>query len=570
MTTQYTSSLPPLDTTEWDYVIVGSGFGGSVAALRLAQKGYRVAVIEAGRRWRDDDFPTTNWDSKNSIWAPKLGWTGPGRWTFLRHALVLSWAGVGGGSLLYGNTLFRPTEGFFNHPDVARLGPRADLDACFDLATRMLGVATNPHMTQPDHWLREVAAEYGRADTFTPSPVAIQFKPRKNEAHFDPYFEGEGPTRGTCSACGGCFIGCRENAKNTLEKNYLYFAEKLGVAIYPETEVCDIAQLGDAQNPSYRLTTRHGTDLRTQWFGGETTQVYTKNIVIAAGVTGTMKLLLALKATRFPQISDRLGRDVMTNGETLLGVRVDDPAADLSRGIAASSSVFPDEHTQIQVDRFPTGANALALTMTVMVDGDTPTSAPRWLRWLGLSLRHPIKFLQTMRPANWAKQSMILVVMQTLESSLRVTLKDGKLKSHPGDGPLAPTWIPLGNDFARRLARLSRGKPLTAIFEALFNLPATAHVLGGCKMGDSAADSVLDRQNQVHGLPGVMVCDGSMITNNLGVNPALSITALAERAMSFIPPKDGASVKNFAFERDWPEAAILFREANTSSTEART
>ncbi|PKP72403.1 MAG: cholesterol oxidase [Alphaproteobacteria bacterium HGW-Alphaproteobacteria-5] len=541
-----------MDGEVWDYVIVGSGFGGAISAMRLAQKGYRVAVIEAGRRWRDQDFPKTNWDSKNYNWLPRLGWTGPMRLTLLRHVVAAGWAGVGGGSLMYGNTLFLPQDSFFDDPEIRKLGSRPEIEAYFDLASRMLGVTPNPRLYQPDQWIKETVQEYGRGHTFTPSPVAINF----SEGNTDPYFGGDGPNRGACNFCGGCFLGCRENAKNTLEKNYLYFAEKLGAVIYPETEVCDLIPMSSHPEDGFCIVTRCSTNVREQWFGGRKTRVRAKNIVISAGVMGTLKLLLKVKRDRLPQISDQLGYHVMTNSEALVGVRVDDKSADLSRGVAASSSVFPDEHTQIQVDRYPDGANAQALWLTMMVDGGG--RMPRFIRWVWNVAKHPVRFVRVHSPSRWARQTMILVVMQNLKSSLRVVLKGNCLGSKRDNGPIAPGFIPIANDFARRLAARSKGEPLTFFTEAWMNIPVTAHILGGCKMGDSVQDSVLDVKNRLHGFPNIIVCDGSVITTNLGVNPALSIAALTERAMSFIPPKTGATPRHFQFEHDWPEARVLF------------
>lgn len=554
-------AVPALDAQVWDYVIVGSGFGGSIAAMRLAQKGYRVAVLEAGRRWREQDFPDSNLDSRNYNWLPSLGQTGPLRITPLRHAIALGWAAVGGGSLLYGNTLFRPLDAFYQDPVAAKLGSRDELGRYFDLATRMLGVTANPRMFQPDHWIRETAQEYGRGDTFMPSPVGINFSVERG----DPYFGGDGPERAACTFCGACFIGCKQNAKNTLEKNYLYFAEKLGAVIYPETEVCDVAQLGAQPQDGYAVTTRRSTSVRNHWLGGPKISLRTKNLVISAGVMGTLKLLLTLQRKRFPAISAQLGHHVMTNGEVLSAVRVADKSVDLSKGIGASSSVFPDAHTQIQVDRMPAGSNSLAFLLTLMVDGGG--RVPRFLRWLGAVLRHPLRFVRAHRPARWAEESMTLVAMQTLPGSMRVVLKGNALRSLPGTGAMAPGYLPIANDFARRLARRSKGEALSYLSEVWANIPVTAHILGGCRMGDTVQDSVLDMQNRLHGFPNILVCDGSIITTNLGVNPSLSIAALTERAMSFIADKPGTTPRFFAFERKWPEARILFETASTNARE---
>jgi len=556
----------PTGATDTDWAVVGSGFGGSVAALRLAQKGYRVTVFEAGRRFAPGDFPRTSWDAHRFLWAPALGCHGIQRIHFLRRVTVLGGAGVGGGSLVYGNTLFTPLDGFFEKEPVASLGGREALMPWFGLARRILGVVENPRLFEPDELLRRTAAEYGREHTFTPSPVGIFFG-EEGRTVPDPYFGGEGPERTGCTFCGGCFIGCRVGAKNTLDLNYLFFAERLGARIVPGTEVVDIRPLSEDGSGGYELTTRRVGGLlrhpeRTCRAGG---------IVVAAGVLGSVRLLGSLRERgRLPRLPRRIGSGVRTNSETIVGVMSRNRRADLSRGIAASSSVFPDGHTQIQADRYPAGSDAMGLMATLLTDGGG--RVPRPLRWLGTVLRHPLDFLRVSFPLGFARRSVILVVMRDLEGSLRLRVhrrpapfRGHRLVPEVEEGGGIPTWIPLANDFARRMARHLDGIPGNMTAEVLLGRPTTAHILGGCCMGRHRGEGVVDHAHRVFGYRNLLVCDGSVIPANLGVNPALSITAFAERALSLVPPAPGREPRLFPFERAWGVDDLLTRSGHERS-----
>jgi len=505
-----------------DYAIVGSGFGGSVAAYRLAQKGYRVAVFEMGKRFHAADFPTSNWDVRRYFWAPRLGCRGILKLDPLRHLTVLSGTGVGGGSLVYGNTLFTPRDEVFAHPRMAALGGRDGLMPFFAEARRMLGVVDNPRLFEPDRLLRETAEECGRGHTFHRSPVGVFFG-EPDVTVPDPYFGGEGPERTGCNFCGACFVGCRYGAKNSLDLNYLHLAERAGVDILPERKVVDVRPLSSDGSAGYEIeSVGTGTLPRL-----DRTTVRARGVVFSAGVLGTLGLLLRLKATgRLPRLSDRLGRDVRSNGEAIIGVKSRDPNVDYSRGIAASSSVFPDEHTHIQADRYPDGSDALGLAATLLTDGGG--RLPRPLRLLANAVRNPRDFLVASNPIGFARRTIILVVMQDIDSSFRIARRRSLLPpfghvltSSSNTSARIPTYIPAGNDFARRLAARMNGVPGNGTVEVLFDAPMSAHILGGCVIGSNPSEGVVDLQNRVFGYQNLLVCDGSMVPVNLGVNPAL-------------------------------------------------
>ena len=540
---------------DYDVAVVGSGFGGSVAALRLSQKGYRVGVLEMGRRWTPSQLPKTSLDLKRYLWMPALGLYGLQQMDLLRHALVLSGVGVGGGSLVYGNTLFMPMDSFFASDPVQRLGGYGALRPYYDLALKMMGAVPNPRLQEPDRILREVAASYGRGDTFTPSPVGIYFGEPGQRAP-DPYFAGEGPERVGCTSCGGCFTGCRVGAKNTLDRNYLHLAERLGAEIVPETRVTAVRPLGEAGGvEGYALDTRPGVG------GGPGRTLHARGVVVAAGVMGTLRLLTACRDDgHLRGLSDRLGHDVRTNSESIVGVRARADDVNYSRGIAASSSAFPDPHTQVQADRYGDGSDLMAAMTTLMVDGGGD-GLPRPLRWLGEALRKPLDAVRASSPSEFARRTIILVVMQDRDSSLRVVRRRlgplSVLASEDGDGPRAPTYIPIANDFARRMADQIDGVPISSTTEVFLGAPATAHILGGCLMADSPSEGVVDRDHRVFGYQNLWVCDGSVIPANLGANPVLSILAFAERAMARVPLRDGARHRPLAVDRLWGTAPLL-------------
>ncbi len=524
-------SPPGLD---YDYIVIGSGFGGSVSALRLAQKGYRVAVIERGRRYRPQDFPRRNWNLRRFLWLPQLGLYGLWELTWFRHAFVLSGCGVGGGSLLYANTLLRPKDEVFADPAWARLEdwPRA-LAPHYQTARQMLGATPCPRLFKGDHILSAAVKELRPQAHMEPVDVGIYFGEPDQQAP-DPYFAGQGPPRVGCNFCGGCMTGCRPGAKNTLDKNYLHLAEGLGVKVIPEQEVTLLAPLdGEDGASGYRLQTRRSTGLL------RTKRDYTsRGVVLAAGSMGTCRLLLRMRSKGLlPRLSARLGSRTRTNSEALVGgVFSRLPEKGFSEGIAISGVVSLDEHTQVEVVRFGKGHDAMALFCTELT-GLGPLF-PRWLRWLGNLVRHPLRLLRRQVPLGWADSGIILLYMQSVDNSLRFVLRRGRLATEPEEGRTAPTYFPDAHHLARSVAAKIRGVPQSSIPEALLNLSTTAHILGGCPMGEGPEQGVVDRAGNVFGYQNLKVIDGSLVTVNLGVNPSLTITALAEYALAATPPRE--------------------------------
>ena len=505
--------------------------------MRLAQKGYSVVVLEQGRRWAPDDFAKTTWELRKSYWAPRLGARGLLRMDLMRHVLALGGVGVGGGSLVYGNTLYEPLPRFFATDAIARLGGHAAFARFYDVARRMMGVVPNPALTSVDEALRDTAKSMGREDTFAPSPVAVYFgEPGKRAP--DPYFEGEGPERVGCTTCGACFIGCRDGGKNTLDRNYLWFAERWGATIRPDTKVMAIRARSPDGSEGYTL------DLCDPGRPGKKTdELVCRGVVVSAGVLGTVDLLLASRdAGHLPNVSERLGCDVRTNSEAIVGVTSRNDA-DWSRGVAASASVWPDEHTQVQADRYPAGSDAIGLLSTILVDG----GRLRALSFVREAARRPGDLLRTLQISGTSKRTAILVVMQDHEAKLRVVRTSLGLNTQ-ADGAF-PTYIPAANDFARKLAARLDAVPRSATSEVFLDRPATAHILGGCVIGETSKEGVVDDAQQVFGYKNLYVADGTVIPANLGVNPALSILAFAERAMSLIPSK--STPKVMAAEVRW-------------------
>jgi cholesterol oxidase len=532
-----------METSEkdFDYIVIGSGFGGSVAAHRLTEKGYRVAVMEMGRRWTPQNLPHTNWRLRRWIWRPRLGLRGFFNITPFRHVMILHGCAVGGGSITYGNTLLQPPDSVWERGTWASLAPwNSEMPAHYDTARRMLGVAENRILGPADRILQAA----GRGGAFHRTQVAVlQPAPgaTPGDPCPDPYFGGEGPERNTCIACGGCMVGCRYNAKNTLDKNYLYFAEKNGARVFAETRVVDVAPLGAPG----------GEDGYTVWTESSTAHLRkhrrrftARAVVFAASALGTMDLLFRLKRKgSLPRLSECLGKRVRTNSESLIGVRVPGSADDLSQGIAIGSGIYLDEHTHIEATRYPSGSDAIGLLATLLTGG-----RPGWTRilnWLGTCAaglaRHPLRTVRCLHPFGFARETLILLCMQTLEGHIDMRL--GRPWFWPfrrmlmSAGERIPTYIPQANRFARQLADRIGGTPLSMVSEILFNVPGTAHVLGGCPMADSPGRGVVDERHRVFGYRNLYVCDGSVIAANLGVNPSLTICALTERAMSFIPPR---------------------------------
>ena len=526
-----------------DVVVVGSGFGGSVAALRLTEKGYRVAVLEAGRRFRPEDFPTTSWDLRNFLWAPALGCTGIQRISLLRNVVVLSGVGVGGGSLVYANTLYRPLAEFYRDRQWQHITDwRAELSPYYDQAERMLGVTVVSEPTPSDTVMRAVAAKMGVAETFRYAPVGVYLGTPGTEVD-DPYFGGHGPRRTGCLRCGECMTGCRYGAKNTLETNYLYLAERAGARILADTTAVGVRpRHAGGYEVEVRRTPRGPASLINERLRPSRARrtLTTDHVVFAAGTLGTQTLLHSLRDDRvLPRISRRLGELTRTNSEALLGATARAVDADFTRGPAITSSFHPDDSTHIEPVRYGKGSNAMGLLGTLLVDGEG--RLPRPVRFLAIAARHPVTFLRSFSVHRWSERTVILLVMQSSDNSLTVFRRKGgirrRLTSRQGHGTPNPSWIPAGHTAARIAAEKIGGMPGGTVGD-VFDVPMTAHILGGCVIGDSAETGVIDAYHRVYGYPGLHVVDGSAVSANLGVNPSLTITAQAERAMAFWPNKD--------------------------------
>jgi cholesterol oxidase len=508
---------------DYDVVIVGSGFGGSASALRLTEKGYRVAVVEAGRRFTPETLPKTSWDLRAFLWAPVLGLRGMQRITWLKDVVVLSGAGVGGGSLVYANTLYTPPPPFFADPQWAGITDwSSELAPHYEQAGRMLGVVEQPTMTPSDEVMKAVAEDMGVGHTFRPTPVGVFFgEPGKTVP--DPYFGGAGPARTGCLECGDCMIGCRYGAKNRLDLNYLHLAERAGAVVVPDTTVTAVRPVGDR----WQVATK-GAGPRT---------LTCDDVVLAAGALGTQKLLHTMRDTGvLPRLSPRLGVLTRTNSEALLGAQADKvEGAGFSKGVAITSSFHPDADTHIEPVRYGPGSNAMGLLTTLLVDGGG--RVPRPLRFLLQALLHPVLLLRSLSVRRWAEKTIIALVMQSVDNSITVRrTRTGRLTAGPGHGPANPTWIPVGHEAVRRTAEKIGGHPGGTVGD-VFNVPMTAHILGGAVIGDSSATGVIDAYHRVYGYPGLHVVDGAAVSANLGVNPSLTITAQAERACSLWPNK---------------------------------
>ncbi len=538
------------DNFDYDVIVIGSGFGGAVSALRLTEKGYRVGILEAGRRFTPDTLPKTSWDLRNFLWVPPLGMYGIQRIHLLRDVMILAGAGVGGGSLNYANTLYEPLDDFYDDPQWRDITDwRAELAPYYNQAKRMLGVRVNPTMTPSDVHLKKVAEDMGVGDTFHLAPVGVFFgdgndatgecRGESGKSLGDPYFGGAGPQRRACIECGECMTGCRHGAKNSLTENYLYFAERDGAAIHPLTSVKRLRPLSEGRG-GYAVDTVATNSPRSTAKARAFTAC---QVVVAAGTWGSQHLLHAMRDQGLlPGISQQLGTLTRTNSESLAGAetrRVKNLPEDFSEGVAITSSMHPDSRTHVEPVRYGKGSNAMGLLATMQVPGGG--RVPRWLKFIGRAIRHPYVFARSTSARKFSQRTIIGLVMQSLDNSLTTHTKrrlfgGRKLTSRQGHGEPNPAYIPQGEEAMSRLADDIDGFAGSGVGE-IFNIPLTAHFLGGCPIGGTAQDGVVDPYHRLFGHPGVHVVDGSAVTANLGVNPSLTITAQAERAMSFWPNK---------------------------------
>jgi cholesterol oxidase len=524
---------------DFDWIVVGSGFGGSVSALRLAEKGYRVCVLEAGRRFEDKDFPQSAWRFRRFVWAPVVGKRGILRIYLFKDIAILAGCGVGGGSLVYANTLYVPSREFFEAEEWRSIQDwEPSLAPHYEEAKRMLGAAEVPFENDADKLFQELASEM---DVDYKRPTVGVFFGEPGKTVPDPYFGGEGPDRAGCIRCGACMVGCRHNAKNTLRKNYLWFAEKLGVEIRPERQAQDVKPIDseDGSDGYYVTAQRPGA-----WVRRRRETLTARGVVFSAGAVGTNWLLRSCKESgSLPRLSDRLGEVVRTNSEALLAVTASKDKHDFHRSVAISSSIYPDEVTHIENVTYGEAADAMGLLFTSLTGAGTRLTRP--LKWGAGILAHPIRFVRLMWKRGWAKRTVILLVMQTLNNSMRLKpIRVGRkvwLQTEQDPDNPNPTWIPVANETAKRIAEKIDGIPQSNLPEALLNTPATAHILGGAVIASDPDHGVVDMQQRVYGYENLMVCDGSVVPANPGVNPSLTITALAEHAMTFVPTAEGAS-----------------------------
>ncbi len=523
-----------------DYAIIGTGFGGSVSALRLSEKGYSVTMLESGRRFADDQFPKSTWDVRRYFYAPRIGLRGIFRLSTFKDVSIVSGAGVGGGSLGYANTLYRPMDRFYRDPQWVDLDADwgASLQPFYDEAERMLGVTTVTTDDPVDELLKAFGEHLGVGDTYAKTRVGVYFGDGPGVVSEDPYFDGEGPARTGCRSCARCMVGCPHGAKNTLVKNYLWLAERRGVKVHAETEVVDVRPIGAPDgSDGYEITTeRSGA-----WLRKRRRTFRAHNVIVAAGALGTNKLLARCKLNgSLPAVSDRLGELVRTNSEAILAVTLPKELPGQNRRVAISGSIYPDANTHIETCSYGEAGDSMRTLYTLLVGDGTRVSRP--LKLLGAIARHPRRFFRLLTARHWSRRSFVILVMQSLDNSisLRATPTRGgnvRLQTEQDVSKPNPTFIPVANQAAEWIAEQSGGIAQSSIMEAMANIPSTAHILGGAVIGDGAATGVIDSEHRVFGYDNLYVCDGAAIPANVGVNPSLTITALAERAMSLIPPK---------------------------------
>ena len=534
----------------YDYIVIGSGFGGSVASLRLVEKGYKVLTLEQGKRFNPGDFPKSNWNLPKYLWIPTLRFFGFQKLSFYTTASILSGTGVGGGSLVYANTLYAPPDEFFSNESWSRFGDwKKILEPFYVRASFMLGRKKYTKLNTEDLVLKEVAKEMNAQETFDTVHVGVNLNGSEQET--DPYFNGLGPLRKTCTECGGCMVGCRENAKNSLDRNYLWFAEKSGLEILPGTKAEKII----FQDNLYFIETKQITSL----LPGKKKVFKAKGIVVAAGTLGTLELLLKqkYKYNTLKSLSDKLGYELRTNAETLCAVS--GASEKLNNGVAISSVFKPDPHTHVEIVKYPDNSNAMKWFFGLSVEGAT-SSLHRFWKLSVKTISHPLLFLRTVFNFRWSSNLVIIMVMQTIDNAMRMvwkrTLFGGKMKIDNSGHKKVPAYIPVGQEVMERYAKKVKGIPQNILLEVFFNRPTTAHILGGCPMSDSPETGMVDKNLKVHGYPNFYITDGSVIQGNIGVNPSLSIMAMAEYAMNNVPCNHGTQISDLSkqlllLEEEW-------------------